>query len=84
MIFNRARRFLPQVYVPFDDILPKHNQPTGGSIEVSMERIIRISGLSIELKKMINNSEWKSALLKMCVGKFGWCVIEDIFWEKFP
>ena len=54
MLSERVRQFLPQIYVPSEEILPKTNK---GMVKVNMQWIIRNSGpfpgLVLELKRII-------------------------------
>lgn len=80
---SKGRQFLPNVYVPRVDILPKAIQ---GRIVVNVQRIIRnfgpFSGLSLELKNIINHPRWNSAWIEIVVYAYGWYVLENLFWKS--
>ena len=75
---------LPRAYVPNEEILPKFKG--GRIIRVNMQRIIKkagsFSGLVIELKKILNSSNWNTAWLDLRLLSYGWYLIENIMWKK--
>ena len=78
----RARQFLPQIYVPSQDILPKANKCMA---KVNMQRKIRsagsFSGLVLELKRIIKHKRWNLTWIDMCLILFGLYIIENGFWK---
>ena len=68
----RARQFLPQIYVPSQDILPKVNKCM---TKVNMQRKIRSAGsfscLVLELKRIIKHKRWNLTWTDMCLILFG-------------
>ena len=60
MLSERARPFLPQIYVRSQEILSKANK---GMVKVNMQRLIRnagpFSGLALELKRIIKHKSWR-------------------------
>ena len=72
------------VYItdPFE--LPK--QQNSGEILVNMQRIIRLSGsmsgIVLELKRIINSPKWNTAWISLFAEGFGRYIIRNIIWES--
>ena len=80
---RKGYRYLPRVYIPCEDMLPK---AVNGLRTVSVQRMIRsfgsFSGVMIELKQILNHKNWNIAWLVLVFEKLGWYVIEKIFWKN--
>ena len=75
---------LPRIYIPCEDILPKARR--GQNVRVNMQRIIKnagsFSGLSIELKRILNHPQWNNAWLTLRLIGYGWFLIFNIEWKS--
>ena len=82
MLSKRARQFLPQIYVPSQEILPKANK---GMVKVNTQLLVcnagPFSGLILELKRIIKHKSWNLAWIEMCLISYGWYIIENVFWK---
>ena len=78
---ERAKRLLPQVYLPYTNVLPK----SWLGIRVNMQQMIRnagsFSGLVLELKRIINNYRRNKAWLDLIVLLHVWYIITNTFWK---
>ena len=78
---ERAKQLLPQVYVPYNNVLPKNRL----GIKVNMQWITQnagsFSGLVLELKRIINNHRWNKAWLDLIILLHGRYIITNIFWK---
>lgn len=77
---SKFRAILPRVYIPYQEILPKSK--ANKSIRVNMQRVIKtagsFSGISIELKTILNHPQWHTAWLNLSLLAYGWYLIEKI------
>ena len=71
MLSERARQFLPQIYMPSQEIFPKANKVM---VKVNMQRLIRnadpFSGLLPELTRILKHKIWNLAWIEMCLISF--------------
>ena len=72
---------LPRVFISDAFALPK--QRNSGEIFVNMQRIIRsygsISGIVLELKRIINNPKWNTAWISLFAEAFRWYIKKKSF-----
>ena len=75
--------YLPRIYIPYPDNLPK---AINGIRTVSVQRMIRLfgsfSGVMTELKQIINNKHWNAAWGMLALYRLGLSIIENLFWKK--
>ena len=75
--------YLPRIYIPCPDNLPK---AINGIRRVSVKQMIRsfesFSGMMIELKQIINDKHWNTAWVMPALYRLGWIIIENIFCKK--
>ena len=75
---------LPRVYISGPFALPK--QRKSGEIFVNMQRIIRsygsMSGIVLEVKRIMNNPKWNTAWIYLFEKAFGWYIIKNIIWKS--
>ena len=66
VMLSNARKYLPSVYLSLPEVLPRG---LNGRIVSNMQRIIQntgsFSGLTLELKNIINNPKWHTALIEL-------------------
>ena len=83
VMLSKARKYLPSVYLSLPEILPRGSNCR---IVCNMQRIIRntgsFSGLTLELKNIINNPKWHTTWTELVLMAHGWYVIENIFGNR--
>ena len=72
---------LPHLYISDPFALPK--QRNSGEIFANMQKIIRsygsMSGIVLELKRIINSPKWNTAWISLFAGTFGWYILKISF-----
>ena len=75
--------YLPRIYIPFPDNLPK---AINGIRTVSVQQMIHLFGsfrsVMTELKQIINGKHWNTAWVMLAFYRLGWFITENIFWKK--
>ena len=75
--------YLPRIYIPYPDNLPK---AIIGIRTVSVQRMIRLFGsfsdVMTKLKQTINDKHWNTTWVMLAFYRLAWFIIKDIFWKK--